>query len=205
MANVNVAFTASLKYSDGTAATSAVVKATRQQDGVLAAAMATADVIEGTSHASTGVISLTLVASDTVPVTYKIELPDKQYFYLRLPANAKTVGLGTLIVSASPVKTVRNITSQLGNLTFIGQDIASATTIVPTCDYHNVTGTAAITTITGTNLMIGKIYTLVFASTPTFTDGSNLKLAGNLVATADDTISFRWDGTNCVEVGRSVN
>jgi hypothetical protein len=32
-----------------------------------------------------------------------------------------------------------------------------------------------------------------------------LKLAGNLVATADDTITIVCDGTNWYEVGRAVN
>ena len=39
----------------------------------------------------------------------------------------------------------------------------------------------------------------------TFTDGSNLKLAGNFVTTADDTITLAYDGTNWYEICRSVN
>ena len=39
----------------------------------------------------------------------------------------------------------------------------------------------------------------------TFTDGSNLKLNGNFVTTADDTITLVYDGTNWYEMCRSVN
>ena len=37
------------------------------------------------------------------------------------------------------------------------------------------------------------------------TDGSNLKLAGNFVTTADDVITLVCDGTNWFEMSRSVN
>lgn len=51
----------------------------------------------------------------------------------------------------------------------------------------------------------GREITLIFAGILTFTDGSNLKLAGNFVTTADDTITLVCDGTNWFERGRSVN
>lgn len=75
---------------------------------------------------------------------------------------------------------------------------------VPTARVVNVTGAVAITSIASGGAE-GQIVTYVFASTPTFTDGSNLKLAGNLVATADDTITLVCTGDNWYEVGRSVN
>jgi hypothetical protein len=46
---------------------------------------------------------------------------------------------------------------------------------------------------------------LIFRGTPTFTDGGNLKLAGNLVATADDSITLVSDGTAWYETARAVN
>lgn len=67
-----------------------------------------------------------------------------------------------------------------------------------------ITGNTAITSIVTTG-WAGRRVTLIFSGTPTFTDGSNLKLAGNLVATADDTISLVCDGTNFYEIGRAVN
>lgn len=68
-----------------------------------------------------------------------------------------------------------------------------------------ITGTTNITSITTTAEEAGRVVTLIFAGILTFTDGSNLKLAGNLVTTADDTITLVCDGTNWIEIGRSVN
>jgi hypothetical protein len=39
----------------------------------------------------------------------------------------------------------------------------------------------------------------------TFTDGNNLKIAGNFVTSADDTITLVCDGTNWFETCRSAN
>ena len=46
---------------------------------------------------------------------------------------------------------------------------------------------------------------LISQANLTLTDGSNLKIAGNFVGTADDTITLICDGTNWFEVSRSVN
>lgn len=83
--------------------------------------------------------------------------------------------------------------------------VASAATIaIPNgADVVSVTGTTTITSVTAG--YAGQRVTLVFAGALTFTDGSNLKLAGNLVTTADDTISLVCDGTIWFETGRSVN
>jgi hypothetical protein len=70
----------------------------------------------------------------------------------------------------------------------------------------DVTGTTDITSIASTvNPWIGRMVILRFADILTFTDGNNLKLAGNLVTTADDTITLVYGGTNWNEVSRSVN
>lgn len=84
--------------------------------------------------------------------------------------------------------------------------IASAATIaVPRGQrVATVTGTTSITSITATGHS-GAVVTLIFAGALTFTDGGNLKLAGNFVTTADDTITLACDGTNWFEVARSVN
>jgi hypothetical protein len=87
--------------------------------------------------------------------------------------------------------------------------VASAATIAlpATADFFDLTGTTSITSITAS--WVGRRVTLRFPSGAlTLTDGSNLKLAGNLTsaATADqDTISLICDGTNWFETGRSVN
>jgi len=85
-------------------------------------------------------------------------------------------------------------------------DIASAGTItLPNSggSYFNITGTTNVTSVTAS--WEGREATLKFAGILTFTDGSNLKLAGNFVTTADDTITLVCDGTNWYEKSRSVN
>lgn len=87
-----------------------------------------------------------------------------------------------------------------------GAAVASATALpLPTGRVFHVTGTTSITSIVSTNLQSGVCVTLIFDGVLTFTDGGNLVLAGNLVTTADDTISLCFDGTNFYETGRSVN
>lgn len=87
-----------------------------------------------------------------------------------------------------------------------GTAVASATAMpVPTGRVFHVTGTTTITSITSTNFASGAIITLIFDDVLTFTDGSNLKLAGDFVTTTDDTITLAFDGTNWYETGRSVN
>lgn len=81
---------------------------------------------------------------------------------------------------------------------------ATALTLPVLGSIFSISGTTDITSIvaTGNN---GRRVTLVFQGILTFTDGSNLKLAGNLVTTADDTITLVCDGTNWYETARSVN
>jgi hypothetical protein len=68
----------------------------------------------------------------------------------------------------------------------------------------NVTGTTNITSVVATGWQ-DKTVRLIFAGALTFTDGSNLKLSGNFVTTADDVITLACDGTNWYEGARSVN
>jgi len=84
-----------------------------------------------------------------------------------------------------------------------GSVTAAATIAVAGYRFVNVTGNTNITSVTATSK--GHIVTLIFSGTPTFTDGSNLKLNGNLVASADDTITLVCDGTNWLELNRSAN
>jgi|GEM_PF-6329681 len=88
---------------------------------------------------------------------------------------------------------------------FKGADVASAAAIVPTGNVFHVTGTTNITSITSTGIQAGTFITIIFDGILTFTDGSNLKLAGNYVTSADDTISLVYDGTNWYELCRSGN
>lgn len=83
--------------------------------------------------------------------------------------------------------------------------IASATALALPAqdDIIAVTGITTITSVTGG--WNKRRVTLRFTGILTFTDGSNLKLAGNFVTSADDTISLFFDGTNWIETGRSAN
>lgn len=83
-------------------------------------------------------------------------------------------------------------------------EIASAASIDPAgLSVALVTGTTGITDITAGDP--GDRLTLVFAGILTVTDGSNLKLAGDLTSSADDTLSLVCDGTNWYETARSAN
>ena len=86
-----------------------------------------------------------------------------------------------------------------------GANVASASTVTLPLegDFFVITGTTNITSVTAS--LSGRQVTLKFNGILTFTDGSNLKIAGNLVTTADDTIAIVCDGTNWYEVSRSVN
>jgi hypothetical protein len=117
--------------------------------------------------------------------------------------NARDTGLAK--VSAGVIRATDGSTGIRGFLGG-GAAVASATAMpVPTGRVFHVTGTTTITSITSTNFQSGACVTLIFDGILTFTDGSNLKLAGDFVTSADDTISLCYDGSNWYETGRSVN
>lgn len=68
----------------------------------------------------------------------------------------------------------------------------------------SITGTTNVTSVVATGWE-GRTVRLIFAGALTFTDGSNLKIAGNFVTTADDVIVLTCFGGNWYECGRSVN
>lgn len=89
-----------------------------------------------------------------------------------------------------------------------GASVASASALpVPTGRVFHVTGTTTVTSITSTNFQAGTVITMIFDASLTFTHGSNIILAGgvNFSATANDTLTMAYDGTNWYEVCRSVN
>jgi hypothetical protein len=92
-----------------------------------------------------------------------------------------------------------------GNKTDGSTDVASAATVTLGwhSDYFNVTGTTTITSVAAS--WAGRVVTLKFAGILTFTDGSNLKINGDFVTSADDTLTLVCDGTNWYEVTRSAN
>lgn len=84
---------------------------------------------------------------------------------------------------------------------------AGGTLTLPTTgNYFSITGTNAITEVTGT--YPGHVVVLKFTGVLTFTnDNSNLNLSagGNFVTAADSTITLVTDGTNWWEMSRSSN
>lgn len=83
---------------------------------------------------------------------------------------------------------------------------SSATlTLTPTgSETFLISGSTNITSMVATGFS-GRTVTLVFQGALTFTDGSNLKLNGNFITTADDTITLTSDGLNWYEIARSAN
>ena len=101
-----------------------------------------------------------------------------------------------------------------GNLKVIGgfisgdsANVASATaTALGSGNLFHITGITTITSVTTCNAANnGREVSLIFDGILTFTDGSNLVLAGNFVTTANDTIKLVCDGTNWYEMSRSIN
>lgn len=86
-----------------------------------------------------------------------------------------------------------------------GPDVASAASIAPSGNLFHVTGTTTITSILTTGITNGTKITIIFDGALTLTDGSNLRLNGDFVTTADDTITLIKDGSNWYELFRSVN
>ncbi len=85
--------------------------------------------------------------------------------------------------------------------------VASAATVtLPVGNVINVTGTTNITTLNTCDAAnAGRVVTLIFADVLVFTDGNNLKIAGNFTTSADDTITLACDGSNWFEMARSAN
>lgn len=123
-----------------------------------------------------------------------------------LPAAAvPTLDTGFARQSAGVIRATDGSTAVRG-LIGGGAAVASAAALpLPTGRVFHVTGTTNITSITSTNFASGVCITLIFDDVLTFTDGNNLKLAGNFITTANDTITLVYDGTNWFETSRSIN
>jgi Pectate lyase superfamily protein len=147
------------------------------------------------------------VGSETFP--YGIE-----HFKAGLQLENVTV-LGASTAAIKVNSSVGTNEFQLGNLlTNVGRavidartsirSVASGASITPPREHLvQVTGGTTITQIDPHEASY--VMTLVFTGALTVTDGGNLKLAGNLTTTADDTLTLVSDGTNWFEVSRSVN
>ena len=126
-------------------------------------------------------------------------------------------------ISFAPVSGTATITAPHATGTMVLNDVAAAgavigkycadasgtgTVTIDGCNYVNITGGSAITTLNTCNAANkGRVLTAFCGASTTagFTDGSNLKLAGSFTCTADDSITLICDGTNWIERSRSVN
>lgn len=70
-----------------------------------------------------------------------------------------------------------------------------------------LTGGVSISALSGASSYVGRVITLLFSTNTTVVNGSGCLLAGgiNFSATANDTLTLVSNGTNWVEVSRSVN
>lgn len=81
---------------------------------------------------------------------------------------------------------------------------AGALTLTPG-SFFTISGTETITSIVTSAADAGRIVVFLEVGGCTFTDGGNLKLAGNITLGGDDVLTLIGDGTNFYEVARSVN
>jgi hypothetical protein len=115
---------------------------------------------------------------------------------------------GIMSATAADQTLTLNASVSISETLTVDQDaIASATTLaLGNGNFFTVSGTTNITTMNTCDATNdGRHVTLIFSGILTFTDGNNLKLAGDLVTSADDTISLICDGSNWFETARSVN
>lgn len=114
---------------------------------------------------------------------------------------------GDVAIAGAVTMTGGTLTLTAGHIAVdIGTDAASAGELdIVAGTQFDITGTTNITSIAAADSIAGRIIILKFDAILTFTDGNNLKLAGNLVTTADDTITLFCDGTDWWEMARSVN
>ena len=81
--------------------------------------------------------------------------------------------------------------------------VAGAMTLPNTTDNaFQITGTAAVTSIP--IHYKGRVVTLVFSSTATLVDGSNLKLVGAAGGAPNSSVTLLSDGTNWIEISRAA-
>lgn len=102
--------TGTLKNAAGTALASALVNISRLQSPAVAASLVdstqyTADKFSGSTNSS-GVFSITVThaLAATCPLTYRVDLPDKRFFFLYfIPGDTGVKDVGTLLCESSPV------------------------------------------------------------------------------------------------------
>lgn len=126
--------TGTLYKPDGTAFTSATVRATLLQTTEEAAINGVSDTTSTTTHASTGAFTLTLNRNTSiVPSQYLVTLPDSKFFYLTVGPNTATYAAGDLVSGTVPVKySQRNITDYVCQKLYAESGQTSMATVATT-------------------------------------------------------------------------
>jgi hypothetical protein len=149
--------------------------------------------------------------SASVPLPTKIEANAFKSFNGYSPSSANPVWRAqTGFVSVTDVanyyqNTTTGATDESPTLPALAS-VASATTVTLPSNgqAYSVTGTATITSIVARPVDTGRRVLLIFASTASLTDGSNLKLVGNFTGATNATLSLVCDGSNWIELSRSA-
>lgn len=203
-ANVGTSETIVLTNTKGTAA--GAITATATAGGVDIDAAATKDVdisggqvlLSSKDNAASAVAITTNVGTSETIVVTNTQGTDAAAINLTATAGgitaATAAGKAITLNGTTNLKVGSNVASPAGGELDLGDG-----------NYFYITGTNNITSIAAADATAGRMIVLRFADILTFTDGNNLKLAGNMATTADDTITLMCDGTNCYEIARSAN
>lgn len=145
--------------------------------------------------------------------TNSISVPAVAAGKVHIDRNTCTKAISFDVADAAAGKIIAGVNIASASTLLIGSQqvptVASATALTLPLgssqhEHFIISGTVDITSVVATG-WIGRTVTLHFQGALTFTDGSNLALAGNLVTTANDTITLGCVGTTWEEVSRSVN
>jgi hypothetical protein len=89
-----------------------------------------------------------------------------------------------------------------------GADVADEASITPTGNSFKITGTGTtIDTLVSTGITAGTQITLIFASATVVVGDltGNINLSAAFASTASATLTLIYDGTNWLEIARSLN
>jgi hypothetical protein len=203
-ANVGVTETIVVTNTQGTSESAITLNATAGGVNIDAAAAKDLDLAGGqvklvSKDNAASAISLTanIGTSETIVVT-NTQGTDAGAITLTATAGGITAAVATgkaiTLNGTTNLKVGSNVASPAGGELDIGDG-----------NYFYITGTNNITSIAAGDSTAGRLCVFRFADVLTFTDGNNLKLAGNMSTTADDTITLICDGTNWYEIARSAN
>jgi uncharacterized protein YaiE (UPF0345 family) len=203
-ANVGTSETITVTNTQGTAAGAITVVATAGGVDIDAAAAKDVDISGGQvllsskDNAASAIALTTNVGTTETIVVTNTQGTDAAAINLTATAGGITAavasGKAITLNGTTNFKVGSNVASPAGGELDLGDGT-----------YFYITGTNNITSVAAADSTAGRLAILRFADVLTFTDGNNLKLAGNMSTTADDTITLICDGTNWYEMCRSAN